>query len=240
MTAAATLSTTLRRCRASKSASASALGGHGREPFVVHLDRHPHHASQLSASVSAAVQRGRAPVERQRQPDDDHLGLLLTDKPGDLGVVVTARGRPVHARSGPTRSCPRGRHGDPDALRPEVDAHRPHTGTRAGPAPDGGDVTSARRPRRRRGGDSSAASIPVTSLPPAVAMSPLPPPPPPPPGRRHDQLGRRRGRTRGARQRPGRRRPWRPPTRTTDRRPVAGAWRSRGLRRSPGMRSSTV
>ena len=118
-----------------------------REALVVRLDRHADHASQAPRPRSMAASRRRSvrAVERQRQADDDQLGLLLAHERGDLVVVVALRPMRWTVVSGDAIVPGDVADGDADPLRAEVDAERAHAWRRA---PASGSRVSAASSRR--------------------------------------------------------------------------------------------
>ncbi len=126
--------------------------------------------ASCSASAMAPLAAGpQLPRQRERQADDDALGLLLVDQRRQASMVLGARTGALHdGQRGRDRAAAVG-HGDADPLAAEVDAEGSHgeiSCQRARAA-----ATAARAIR-------SASSRPDGSLPPATATSPLPPPPP--------------------------------------------------------------
>ncbi len=105
------------------------FGGHRREPLVVHLHRHPDHASELTGlGLGRSSGRPAGSVERQWQPHHHHLGLLVADQFGDCGVVVAPRRRTMHRGQRRSNGGREVAHRNADALGTEIDAECTNAG----------------------------------------------------------------------------------------------------------------
>src|SRR5690606_8402490 len=136
------------------------VGGDGRQTFIVGGDRDGKGVAQLGHLVERGACRPTdAPVEGEREADDDHLGLGFGGQLGDARMVATAVAAAVdHLIGGGERA---GAHGDPDPLRAQVEAERAH-----------------QDPSELRMRSSASSSLPG-SRPPATASSAFLPVPPP-------------------------------------------------------------